>query len=36
MKHVSLALDIHIAEKRYGARPVLRDIDIGLWWRFAS
>nr|WP_315219109.1 ABC transporter ATP-binding protein [uncultured Duganella sp.] len=30
MKGVSLALDIHIAEKRYRARTVLRDVDIGL------
>jgi sulfonate transport system ATP-binding protein len=30
MKHENLALDIHIAEKRYGARAVLRDVDIGL------
>lgn len=30
MKSVRLALDIHIAEKRYRARTVLRDVDIGL------
>lgn len=30
MKHASLALDIRIAEKRYGARTVLRDVGIGL------
>lgn len=30
MKHLHLALDIHIAEKRYGARTVLRDVGVGL------
>jgi sulfonate transport system ATP-binding protein len=30
MKHLSPALDIRIAEKRYGARTVLRDVGIGL------